>query len=279
MTLKTARLRTQGPVISAIVSRRVVTIAVLMCAAIPLMAPTPQRPPDFSVIVHRGFSEEYPENSVAALRAARSLGAPAVEFDVRLTSDGRFVVVHDKTLDRTTTCTGPVHRSSFSKIRSCRLDNGEHVRSGADYLREVSKLRMNAFLEIKDDPLDRWTVDQLGRLRHHLRTLRMWRRTSLFSFEADVLRRVERAFPELHTVWISRSWPGYSTVVGNADHVALYADDLTRRRVQRLQEMKVRVYGRNSNGIVDWDRYRRFQVDGLLLDDVDRYFARHGKRG
>jgi glycerophosphoryl diester phosphodiesterase len=250
-----------------------------MCAAIPLMAPTPQAPADFSVIVHRGFSERYPENSVAALNAARKAGAPAVEFDVRLSADGRFVVMHDKTLDRTTNCTGHVYLTSSSRIHACRLDNGEPVRSGADYLLELSRLRMNAFLEIKDDPLDRWTVDKLADLREHLRRLRMWRRTSLFSYESDVLRRVERAFPELRTVWIARSWPGYSAVSGNADHIALYADDLNRRRVRRLQQLGIHVYGRNSNGVVDWDRYRRFRVDGLLLDDVDRYFERHGRRG
>ncbi len=250
-----------------------------MCAAMPLMAPTPQPPADFSVIVHRGFSERYPENSVAALEAAGKAGAPAVEFDVRLSADARFVVMHDKTLDRTTDCTVRVSRTDYADIRACRLDNGERVRSGADYLKEVSRLRMNAFLEIKDDPADRWTVDKLADLRDHLRELRMWRRTSLFSFEADVLRRVERAFPELRTVWISRSWPGYSKIGGTADNVALYADDLNRHRVQRLQQMGVQVYGRNSNGVVDWDRYRRFRVDGLLLDDVDRYFERHGHRG
>jgi glycerophosphoryl diester phosphodiesterase len=251
-----------------------VTVAVLMCAAIPLMAPTPPRSPDFSVIVHRGFSERYPENSVAALDAAREAGAPAVEFDVRLTADGRFVVMHDRTLDRTTGCRGEVHRMTFDAVHDCRLRNGERVPSGAAFLHEVSKLRMNAFLEIKDDPLDRWTVDKLGELRAQLRELRMWRRTRLFSFQGDILRRVERAFPELHTVWISRSWPGYGTVAGNADHIALYADDLTRRRVQRLQAMGIQVYGRNSNGPLDWERYRRYRVDGLLLDDVDRYFER-----
>lgn len=250
-----------------------------MCAAIPLMAPTPPPPADFSVIVHRGFSERYPENSVAALNAARKAGAPAVEFDVRLSADGRFVVMHDKTLDRTTSCTGHVHRTSYSSIHACRLANGERVRSLADYLLELSRLRMNAFLEIKDDPLDRWTIDKLADLREHLRMVRMWRRTSLFSYEADVLRRVERAFPELRTVWIARYWPGYGRVSGNADHVALYADDLNRHRVERLQRMGIQVYGRNSNGVVDWDRYRSFRVDGLLLDDVDRYFERHGRRG
>jgi glycerophosphoryl diester phosphodiesterase len=247
---------------------------VLLCAAIPLLVPSPQRPPDYSVIVHRGFSKQFPENSVAALDAARRMGAPAVEFDVRLTADGRFVVMHDRKLDRTTNCTGFVDRTSYVDIHACRLDNGERVLSGRDYLRAVSKLRMNAFLEIKKDPLDRWTVDKLAELRGHLRELRMWRRTSLFSYRAEVLRRAERAFPELHTVWIARSWPGYGTVAGSADHVALNARHLTRRRVEKLQEMGIHVYGRNSNGVTTWNRYRWLRVNGLLVDDVDRYFER-----
>jgi glycerophosphoryl diester phosphodiesterase len=54
------------------------------------------------VVAHRGSSEEYPENTLAAFRAARREGADLIEFDLHQTRDGHFVALHDKTLDRTT---------------------------------------------------------------------------------------------------------------------------------------------------------------------------------
>lgn len=47
------------------------------------------------VIGHRGASADWPENTIAAFRGARAQGADWVELDVRSTSDGRLVVLHD----------------------------------------------------------------------------------------------------------------------------------------------------------------------------------------
>ena len=65
------------------------------------------KPPE--VTAHRGGSDERPENTMDAFRNAVAVGADVVEFDVRSTKDHRLVVLHDRTLDRTTNCTGTVY--------------------------------------------------------------------------------------------------------------------------------------------------------------------------
>lgn len=60
------------------------------------------------VIGHRGASRRFPENTFAGFDYAISLGVDAIEFDLRLTADGVPVVIHDPTLDRTTSGTGLV---------------------------------------------------------------------------------------------------------------------------------------------------------------------------
>jgi glycerophosphoryl diester phosphodiesterase len=60
---------------------------------------------------HRGASAYAPENTVAAFDEAIRLGARAVEFDLRLSSDGFPIIIHDDTLDRTTNGNGPVHEN------------------------------------------------------------------------------------------------------------------------------------------------------------------------
>lgn len=60
------------------------------------------------IIGHRGIASRAPENTMASLRAALSLGVPMIEVDVHLTADDEVVVIHDRTLQRTTTGNGSV---------------------------------------------------------------------------------------------------------------------------------------------------------------------------
>ena len=74
------------------------------------------------VISHRGEHLHHPENTMAAFQAAIDAGADYFELDVRTTSDGKFVIMHDGTLDRTTNGTGEVYKHTFDEIRA--LDAG-----------------------------------------------------------------------------------------------------------------------------------------------------------
>jgi glycerophosphoryl diester phosphodiesterase len=74
------------------------------------------------VIAHRGEHLHHPENTMPAFQAAIDAGADYFELDVRTTSDGKFVIMHDNTLDRTTNGTGEVHKHTFDEIRA--LDAG-----------------------------------------------------------------------------------------------------------------------------------------------------------
>jgi glycerophosphoryl diester phosphodiesterase len=73
-------------------------------------------------VAHRGHSIAYPENTLEAYRKAIELGVEMIECDVNITRDGRLVMMHDSTLDRTTTGSGRVSASTWEEIQ--RLDAG-----------------------------------------------------------------------------------------------------------------------------------------------------------
>jgi glycerophosphoryl diester phosphodiesterase len=75
-----------------------------------------------SVVGHRGAAARAPENTAASLRAGIASGADALEIDVGLSADGRVVVLHDATLDRTTTGRGPLSEWPWEKLSG--LDAG-----------------------------------------------------------------------------------------------------------------------------------------------------------
>lgn len=75
-----------------------------------------------AVISHRGEHLAHPENTLAAFQAAIDAGADYFELDVRTTSDGRLVLMHDRTVDRTTDGKGKVKDLTFEQVR--QLDAG-----------------------------------------------------------------------------------------------------------------------------------------------------------
>jgi glycerophosphoryl diester phosphodiesterase len=74
------------------------------------------------ISAHRGFSAAAPENTLAALRAALTAGADVAEIDVQLSRDGVLVLMHDRTLERTTDGAGPLRERSLAELK--RLDAG-----------------------------------------------------------------------------------------------------------------------------------------------------------
>jgi glycerophosphoryl diester phosphodiesterase len=79
--------------------------------------PRTARPGRPLVVAHRGSSGTAPENTLAAFRAGIAAGADAFELDVRLTRDGKAVVIHDRSLRRTTGRGGRVSQTESSVIR------------------------------------------------------------------------------------------------------------------------------------------------------------------
>lgn len=120
------------------------------------------RDPDCSsrlVVGHRMATAFAPENTLAALRAAILLGVDIVETDVRLTSDGHVVLIHDSTIDRTHVQRGSVRELSLTELKAIPLEIPESKSFGdfscerAATLAEafaVSKGQVVLELEVKD---------------------------------------------------------------------------------------------------------------------------------
>ena len=107
------------------------------------------------VFAHRGGSALAPENTLAAFEQAVARGADGVELDVRVSSDGRVVVHHDATLDRTTTLHGPVNRRTAAELGHA------HVPELHSVLRVCRDLRVIVDLKVNDPAFGRLVVAEL----------------------------------------------------------------------------------------------------------------------
>ncbi|WON95614.1 glycerophosphodiester phosphodiesterase family protein [Sphingobacterium sp. UGAL515B_05] len=109
------------------------------------------------VAAHRGAHLEQPENSIAAIEEAIRQGASVVEVDVRATKDGVLVLMHDKTVNRTTTGQGEVAKQTYAELQQLHLrkkSNGEasdHVIPTLSEALRVAKGKILVDLDFKED--------------------------------------------------------------------------------------------------------------------------------
>jgi glycerophosphoryl diester phosphodiesterase len=123
-------------------------------------------------IAHRGASGHCPENTRAAFLRAIQLGADMIELDCQTTRDGAVVVIHDETLDRTTTGHGRVQGHTLRELKA--LDAGRwfaHEFVGEEILTleeaiEILRGRAALNLEIKgQDSPGRLEIQCVGIVR------------------------------------------------------------------------------------------------------------------
>ncbi len=81
------------------------------------------------VVAHRGDWRNFPENSLEAIDNAVKMGVDIVELDVKRTKDGELILMHDRTLDRTTTGKGLISDATWDAISKLKLRNGCNIRT------------------------------------------------------------------------------------------------------------------------------------------------------
>jgi glycerophosphoryl diester phosphodiesterase len=158
------------------------------------------------IIAHRGDSAHRPENTLASFASALEVGATLVELDVQLTADGQVVVIHDPTLDRTTSGRGDVRRMTLAEVRQVSAGYperfgdafaGERVPTLAEVL-ALLRERARVMIEIKAESV---TDDAEGgieaRTVAEVRRLGMGDRVALISFDARALIHCRSLAPEM----------------------------------------------------------------------------------
>jgi len=120
-------------------------------ASTPAVQAAPDSPgPNVVFVAHRGaVGHGQPENTLAAFRQAIASGAEAIEIDLRGTKDGKIVVMHDATVDRTTNGRGAVADKSLDELKELDAGDGERIPTYKEVLQLVSGIGIVLLLDIK----------------------------------------------------------------------------------------------------------------------------------
>jgi len=106
------------------------------------------------VISHRGEHLRHPENTLPAFEEAVRVGADYFELDVRTTSDGKLVLMHDGTADRTTNGHGEIAKMTFEEVRALDARNRMDAFAGVkvptfDEALDYARGKINIYVDVK----------------------------------------------------------------------------------------------------------------------------------
>jgi glycerophosphoryl diester phosphodiesterase len=230
-----------------------------------------------TIFAHRGASAHAPENTLAAFELAMTHDADAIELDVKLTSDGHVIVIHDATVDRTTGAHGKVRDMSLAELRA--LDAGSFFSSRFSgekipMLEEVfeavgRKIFINVELANYNAPRDH-LVESVCML---VKRFNLQKRVFFSSFNPENLSKARSYLPEVprglladegRKGWWKRS---FGFVFGDYQALHPYGWDVSPQQVVRVHRLKRRIHVWTVNkpeymrALFDWG------VDGIFTDD------------
>ena len=144
------------------------------------------------MIAHRGGAALAPENSLAGFNISKQRGALAVEFDTQITSDKRCVVMHDRTVDRTTNGTGAVGSLTLAALQQLG------VPSCGDAVQAALALDLRIVLEVKETMRRRTMLKYVLRLFATIE--RLHESVVVAAFDPRFLYDVRRANARIRTM-------------------------------------------------------------------------------
>ena len=212
---------------------------------------------------HRG-APGYPrrgENTKTSFRKALQCGANGLEFDVRRCGDGRIVVIHDDTIDRTTNGRGRVRELSYDELQWFDAGFGEPVPLLTDVLDEFGpQCLLN--IELKDEGI-------AADVKKLVLERRLERNVLVSAFQWEELRGFP---PEVPIALLASK---LQNLLSRARELAASAihprkDLVTSTLVATAREAKLSIHVWTVNDVGEMSHFRGMAIDGIFTDFPDR---------
>lgn len=222
---------------------------------------------------HRGFSGNYPENTMLAFEKAIEVGSDGIELDVHLTKDNVIVICHDELIDRTSNGTGYIKDYTYDEL--CKFDfygrfEGQFEFQRIPTLREYLELvkPIDGFItniELKTGVFEYPGIEKA--VIDMLEEFDIKDRIILSSFNHYTILRCREIAPEVKTGFLTETW-----ILDAWDYTKKYAVEcihpdfsyLTKENIKKLQAAGVEINTWTVNNEEDIKRLAQANVDSLI---------------
>ncbi|QCB46678.1 glycerophosphodiester phosphodiesterase [Hydrogenophaga sp. PAMC20947] len=234
-------------------------------------------------IAHRGAGKLAPENTLAAFRLGASHGYRMFECDAKLSSDGVVFLLHDDTLERTSSGQGVAGKrpwSDLSQVDAGSWHSRQYAGEPLPTLAHIARFcQANAaWLNIEIKPtvgLERETGQRVAEAAQQLWAHQpaQWA-PLLTSFQPEALIGAREAAPDLRRgLLLDSLWAGWQSVASDQGCVALVCHHTlwTPALREETRQLGLRAMAYTVNEIPDVKRLIELQLDGIITDRVERF--------
>lgn len=232
------------------------------------------------VVAHRGYSAIAPENTLSAIREAIKAGSDGCEFDIYSTKDGKVVLLHDRTVNRTTNGKGKIAELKFDYVRTLDAGSwkdkkfaGEQIPTLDEALAVLKGSGCIPVIEIKVPGISKKVIASVRRAG-------MLNEAAIIAFNGKVVKEVRELEPRLSCYWLwSKGLKGSpvkqaNTIIREAakhktNMVDLHYGMLSAEIVAELKKRGMKVWCWTINDPVVMDALMRWGVEGLTTDRPD----------
>ena len=225
------------------------------------------------MIAHRGLSYFYPENTITSFYKACDYGFNMIETDIEMTSDGHFVIMHDETVDRTTSGTGKVSDLTLSKIRQLTIADGKGIESYPDlrvptleeFLQLCKERGVTPVLEMKakvsENDIVRF-LDILKKYGFESSACCIGRNTSAL----EMIRKLNKDINIHMLLDLTKSNIDYCAGLGANTHIDASYSQVTKALVDYAHSRSVKVNCWTVDNVQDYQALMSYGVDFITTD-------------
>jgi len=232
------------------------------------------------IVAHRGFSSIAPENALVAIKAAIEAGATGCEFDVYACASGEIVLMHDKTLKRTTNGTGSVTALTLQELQKLDAGSwkgkryaGEPVPTLTAALKLLKSSGCQPVIEIKMEGIAKQVIQDV-------RKLDMVDQVAVIAFSQNVVREIRKLEPTMQCAWLCSKTPAGSSLEKaqwlqqqarkcDAKLLDLNYKMLTADLITELQRQKLGVWTWTVNDQATMEKLNKWGVNSITTDRPD----------
>ena len=223
---------------------------------------------NIKTIAHRGYVAKGVENSIEALEGAAEVGADYVEFDIILTKDNKFVVLHDYNLKRLAGLNKRVQDMNFDEVVGLTIKQGDFtskIPSLEEFVNKAKELNMNLVIELK--PHGAEPPNYIDILIDEVKRLKL-ENYKFMSLNSKVMEELETKVPNLETGYVIPLQFG-NFHHSNVDFFVIedfsYRDHLVEQA--RKENKQVFVWTINNPALIT--KYLQSPADGIITDEPE----------